>query len=93
MGQANFESLIERYADEREICNCGEAYLSNCGHGSKGGIERTDLPTCRSGCGANQISAKYYIAGRVMEELEARQIDKPAADYIAIEMAKEGEDE
>ena len=27
----NFQKLLVRYAGDKEICNCGNAYLTNCG--------------------------------------------------------------
>jgi hypothetical protein len=73
MARTAFETLIERYADGRSICNCGEAYYSNTGDGYKkvnGRLEhRTDLPICDGGCSANQIDAKEYVAERALKEL------------------------
>lgn len=66
----NFEKLIERYADGRQICNCRNAYYENCGHAIKGDKEVFDYPACNHGCSANQISAKEYIADRVVQDLD-----------------------
>lgn len=71
-----FQKLIKRYAKGRQICNCGNAYYKNCGHGSsfdsKLGrwIDRDDMPTCEHGCSANQISAKEYVAEEVLKEFK-----------------------
>ena len=66
---SNFKRLIEYYADGKPICNCGDAYYSACGHGFDGLTEKHDMLTCEYGCSANQINAKEYIAGRVIEDL------------------------
>lgn len=62
--------LVQRYADGRPICNCGEAYYSPCGHGIDArGAHRTDMLACKYGCSANKISAKAYIASRMLADL------------------------
>ncbi len=70
MARNNFEKLIERYAGNKQICNCGDAYYKNCGHALINGKEVFDNPTCEHGCSANQISARRYIADKVVAELE-----------------------
>lgn len=74
MARSNFEKLIERYADGREICNCRDAYYTNCGHARVNGREIFNHPTCQHGCSAAQINAKEYIADRVMAELLSTNI-------------------
>ena len=64
-----WERLIARYADGREICNCGQAYYENCGIGYIDGEKREDMPACLGGCSANQYSVKDYIARKVEAEL------------------------
>jgi hypothetical protein len=66
----NFERLIVRYAGDKKICNCKQAYLTNCGHAIAGGKEVFDSPTCQYGCSSNQITAKNYIADMVVSELK-----------------------
>lgn len=72
----SWEYLIERYADGQPICNCGQAYYSPCGQGSvlEDGrwVEKTGRLACKSGCSANQLSAKEYIASRVLTDLEGK---------------------
>lgn len=65
----DFEQLIIRYADGRDICNCGQAYYENCGEGMIDGERRYNIKACRFGCSSNQINAKDYVAKRVLEEL------------------------
>jgi hypothetical protein len=69
MSRDDFKSLIERYADGRNVCNCGEAYYSPCGRGIVNGEFRNDLPACAHGCSANLICAKHEIASKVVAEL------------------------
>jgi len=65
----DFERLIQRYADGKPICNCGQAYYTPCGVGIDGkGSRRTDMLTCAYGCSANQNDAKNYVAARVVAE-------------------------
>lgn len=71
----NFEKLIIKYAGRKKICNCGEAYLTNCGIAwipdGKGDWKKvTNHPVCNYGCSANQIIAKEYIAMRVRKDLK-----------------------
>ena len=68
--RSNYEKLVERYADGKQLCNCRQAYYTNCGHGYKDGIDRTDLPTCQHGCSSNQITATEYIADKICEEFK-----------------------
>lgn len=65
----NFEKLIVRYAGDKKICNCGQAYLTNCGNARVNGKDVFDYPVCKYGCSTNQIMAKEYIADRVVDEL------------------------
>lgn len=68
-----FIKLIAHYADGRQVCNCGQAYYSNCGTGSvfSNGVRvlRHDLPACKNGCEVNLRMAKDYIAQRVVADL------------------------
>ncbi len=66
-----WERLIQRYADGRPICNCGNAYYTPCGKGFVSGSEvrRTDLLVCKDGCQANQYSVKFELAERIEAEL------------------------
>ncbi len=68
MGKA-FEALIQLYADDRPICNCGQAYYTRCGIGYQNGEFREDMLACAHGCSANLIQAKEYVAERVLAEL------------------------
>jgi hypothetical protein len=64
-----FGSLIERYADGRTPCNCGQAYYTNCGTAYVGGRMVTDYPVCQYGCEAAMYTAKMEIAKRAWKEL------------------------
>lgn len=72
----DWKDLVVRFAYDRQICNCGQAYLTNCGSASiydtAVGAYKTvhDYPTCYAGCSANQIFAKQEIATRVVVLLE-----------------------
>lgn len=69
----HWEELIVAYADGQTICNCGQAYAAPCATGIDAqGRWRNDLMACRSGCSANQLDAKEYIAKRVMSDLGRR---------------------
>lgn len=75
MAESDWNNLVERFADGRQICNCGDAYYTPCGHGSVVNavgvrVERTDLPICRYGCSTNQLFTKYEIAKRVNDLLK-----------------------
>ena len=65
----DWKTLVKRYADGRQICNCGCAYNSPVGIGISGGVRRTDLMTCEYGCSAAQIFAREYVAKKVLNEL------------------------
>jgi len=70
MSKNNWQALVNRYANGRTVCNCGEAYYTPCGHGiDSNGIHRTDMLACKYGCSANQIFAKEEIAELVLIEL------------------------
>jgi len=61
-----WQQLVRNFADGRQVCNCGNAYYSPCGVGiDKQGRHRTDMPACRHGCSANQISAQEEIASKM----------------------------
>jgi len=62
--------IIERFADGRQICNCGEAYLTPCGEVWINSERMTDYPICQYGCDSAQYQAKLYIADRVEAELK-----------------------
>lgn len=65
-----WQKLIKRYADGRQICNCGDAYYTPCGVGIDcDGNHRTDLPACQYGCSANQLFTRDDIARRVLADL------------------------
>jgi hypothetical protein len=50
----DFEKLVHKYANGREICNCGEGYYTN--------------GRCKYGCSTNKIRAKEEIATKVCKE-------------------------
>lgn len=68
-----WERLIQRYADGRPICNCGNAYYTPCGKGTVNGERRTDMLACANGCQANQYSVKFEIADRVEAEFNGQR--------------------
>ena len=74
-GDAAFKALIERFADGRSICNCGEAYYATDGVYWKAGspLQFHDGLHCKSGCSTNQIDAKYEIAERVTALLDGKE--------------------
>lgn len=79
----DWENLIKRYAGDKKICNCGQAYYSMTGEAwlYKDNGERMEKlfnrPVCQYGCQSNKYSVKEYIATRVLEELNG--IDVPQA--------------
>jgi hypothetical protein len=76
---SNFKKLIKHFADGRTVCNCGEAYHTNCGRGAAGLGEFgqtlwvDDLPACRHGCSTNQFDAKNEMANRVINLVITQQ--------------------
>lgn len=68
----DWKDLVVRFAGDRKICNCGNAYLTNCGSASiydseLGAYKKVeDYPTCYAGCSANQIFCKHEIATHVV---------------------------
>lgn len=71
--QNAFERLVVRYAGNRVVCNCGQAYYTNCGTVSfldnNGDWQtRNDYPECKNGCDANLERAKIEIAEQVEKE-------------------------
>lgn len=73
----NWKTLVQRYADGRQVCNCGNAYYTNCGtartlNTSTGEWVTThDNPSCENGCDANKHAVKDDIARRVLADLGA----------------------
>jgi len=70
-----WEKLVERYADGRSLCNCGNAYYSEGGEymiagGPDHGKTFHNGKHCKYGCQANQYGVKDEIASRVLAELE-----------------------
>ena len=65
---AYWGKLIERYADGRKPCNCGQAYYTNCGTARIGDRVIHDNPICKYGCDANILDAKFEIAKRIYDE-------------------------
>ena len=71
-----WERLIGAYADDKEICNCRQAYYTVC----PGGEQRTcagcytpgdrSHTYCEYGCSANQLIAKEEIAEKVWKDME-----------------------
>lgn len=74
MRDQNFKKLVKFFADGRTVCNCGQAYLTNCGVGYIGFAKVMDIPTCAGGCSSAQISAKYEIADRSVTLLGQRVV-------------------
>lgn len=66
MRREAFKELVKKYADDKPICNCGQAYLTACGQGCT--LEGYTL-VCKAGCSAAQIDAKDYVAKRVLQDL------------------------
>ena len=71
-----WETLIKRYKGKKTICNCGQAYYTNCGEASIFDVKKgkwitiQDAPICKNGCSANQLNAKEFIAREVLKELK-----------------------
>lgn len=71
---SNFEKLIERFAEGRQICNCRKAYYTPCGHGiDRDGSYSTTMNVCKHGCSSAQIEATEYIAKKVIELLDDKE--------------------
>lgn len=67
MTDTAWQALIKIHANGRPVCNCGDAYYSPCGVGIDGaGNKRDDMIACDGGCSFNKITAKDYIAKRVL---------------------------
>jgi hypothetical protein len=62
-----WKELIKKHAGDRKICNCGWAYLTPCGEGYVRGVKKNDILVCESGCSANQIKARDYIAEQLWQ--------------------------
>ena len=64
--------LIERYANGRPICNCGQAYYTKFHDGMMSGSNRCDHEylACQYGCQANQYAVKDEIAKAVLRDLK-----------------------
>lgn len=69
MSKAAWRTLVEKYADGRQICNCGEAYYAEDGEAWMGDKKITNAKHCKWGCSANQIFARDEIAAKVLESL------------------------
>lgn len=68
-----WKTLVRRYADGRQICNCGSAYYTPCGHGSivvdGRRVDRTDMLVCEYGCSANLLRTRDEIGPRALADL------------------------
>lgn len=62
----SWRKIIKQYADGRKTCNCGDAYYSPVGEGSIGGVPKTDMMVCAYGCSSAQLTARDYIADRIL---------------------------
>ena len=77
-GETAWKQLVERYADGRKPCNCGQAYYTRC----VGADARSKIPICGSsrrhpphdycayGCSHTLGRAHQEIALRVVEEMK-----------------------
>lgn len=71
MARTSFETLVEIFANGRQICNCRQGYLTNCGVGiDSQGNRREDMPACKYGCSANQLDTKNEIAHHCLSLIE-----------------------
>lgn len=62
-----WKELINKYADGRPICNCGNAYYSTDGdYVTVGGTRHKDGKYCKYGCDANQYIAREEIAKKLL---------------------------
>lgn len=71
-----WELLVDRYKDDRSVCNCRQAWYARIGsemsrwNGERWVFEKNDNPRCCTyGCDHNQRSCKEEIGKRVVEEL------------------------
>lgn len=74
MSEHAWMKLIERYANGREICNCGCAYYAPIGsvyYTLDGKKKYHESRACQYGCQANQYAVKEDIAQHVLAELGA----------------------
>ncbi len=70
MAKTNWQMLIERYADGKPICRCGQAYYTTCGRGYSEGDWPEDPDVLPLSCKETIFGTHEYIAERVMQELE-----------------------
>lgn len=72
---ANWITAVARYAGDRQVCNCGRAYYTNCGRGFRAGASDgasryvTDLPVCAGGCMSAQLEAQDHVIKCALREL------------------------
>lgn len=64
----NFERLIQRYANGKEICKCRNAYIESPVVAIISGENVYGPPICSGGCSYNSIKAKEYVADMVVIE-------------------------
>lgn len=71
-----WQTLVERYKDDRAVCNCREAWYMRIGdtlsvwdgRGWKFDVKNDNPRACQYGCEANQLFCKTEIGARVCEE-------------------------
>jgi len=66
--QNAFQRLLHRYAEDKPICNCGNAYYSPCGKSWSQELGNHTTWACQYGCLTNCLNAVGYIAKCVEEE-------------------------
>jgi hypothetical protein len=71
-----WEQLVERYKDDRRVCNCGEAWYARPtdtmsvwdGQHWQFDVKPSHDRVCMYGCQANKYQCKLEVARRVLEE-------------------------
>lgn len=71
---AAYKTLVKRYAGDKKLCNCREAYYSEggeCSRQNENGIWEThyDALYCKGGCNANQYRTLDHVCEQVCKEL------------------------
>lgn len=71
MSEAHWRELIRRFANGRDICNCGNAYYANDGEywlagDPAGSPPHQDGKHCKFGCQANILRARDELAEKLL---------------------------
>lgn len=71
MAREDWQALVRKYANGRDICNCGDAYYANDGEYIVTGVSGRfyNGKHCKYGCSTNILNARDEIASLICKSL------------------------